>query len=116
MRSRRSVMAPARGLPPLEQMPAARRLGAQIALVVPVRREDMGHPLRDGDAAPGERGHLLRLLTHNPEEVAALNRGGIAVAERVPHIFPAHRHNEGYLRTKATRSGLPRLRQPPPRR
>src|SRR5260370_6734799 len=62
MRSRRSVMAPPRGWPPLEQMPAARRLGAQIALIVPVRREDMGHPLGDGDAAAVERGHLFRVV------------------------------------------------------
>jgi GTP cyclohydrolase II len=47
----------------------------------------------------------VRLLTNNPEKVAALNRCGIAVAERVPHIFPANGHNERYLRTKATRSG-----------
>ncbi len=47
----------------------------------------------------------VRLLTNNPEKVAALNRCGIAVVERVPHIFPANGHNERYLRTKATRSG-----------
>jgi GTP cyclohydrolase II len=47
----------------------------------------------------------VRLLTNNPEKVAALNRCGITVAERVPHIFPANGHNERYLRTKATRSG-----------
>jgi len=47
----------------------------------------------------------VRLLTNNPEKVAALNRCGIAVVERVPHVFPANGHNEHYLRTKATRSG-----------
>ena len=47
----------------------------------------------------------VRLLTNNPEKVAALNRCGIAVTERVPHIFPANGHNERYLRTKAARSG-----------
>jgi GTP cyclohydrolase II len=47
----------------------------------------------------------VRLLTNNPEKVAALNRCGIAVIERVPHVFPANGHNERYLRTKATRSG-----------
>ncbi|MBV9018256.1 MAG: GTP cyclohydrolase II [Alphaproteobacteria bacterium] len=47
----------------------------------------------------------VRLLTNNPEKVAALERYGIHVAERVPHIFPANGHNERYLRTKATRSG-----------
>lgn len=47
----------------------------------------------------------VRLLTNNPDKVAALKRYGITVAERVPHIFPANGHNERYLRTKATRSG-----------
>ena len=47
----------------------------------------------------------IRLMTNNPQKVAALTRCGIAVVERVPHIFPANGHNERYLRTKATRSG-----------
>jgi GTP cyclohydrolase II len=47
----------------------------------------------------------VRLLTNNPEKVAALERYGIRVAERVPHVFPANGHNERYLRTKATRGG-----------
>ncbi|HVC51917.1 MAG TPA: GTP cyclohydrolase II [Stellaceae bacterium] len=47
----------------------------------------------------------VRLLTNNPDKVAALERYGIAIVERVAHIFPANGHNERYLRTKATRSG-----------
>jgi GTP cyclohydrolase II len=47
----------------------------------------------------------VRLLTNNPEKVAALQRYGIAVIERIPHAFPANGHNERYLNTKATRSG-----------
>ena len=47
----------------------------------------------------------IRLLTNNPEKVAALERYGIRVAERVPHVFPSNGHSERYLRTKATRSG-----------
>jgi GTP cyclohydrolase II len=47
----------------------------------------------------------IRLLTNNPEKMAALERYGIRIAERVPHVFAANGHNEGYLRTKATRSG-----------
>jgi GTP cyclohydrolase II len=47
----------------------------------------------------------VRLLTNNPEKVAALTRLGIAVVERVPHVFAANGHNERYLRTKAIRSG-----------
>jgi GTP cyclohydrolase II len=49
--------------------------------------------------------HRVRLLTNNPGKVAALARHGIEVAERVPHIFPSNDHNQGYLHTKATRSG-----------
>jgi GTP cyclohydrolase II len=47
----------------------------------------------------------VRLLTNNPDKVSALERYGIRVVERVPHIFPANGHNERYLRTKAARSG-----------
>ena len=47
----------------------------------------------------------IRLLTNNPEKVAALERYGIRVIERVPHVFPSNGHNERYLHTKATRSG-----------
>jgi GTP cyclohydrolase II len=47
----------------------------------------------------------IRLLTNNPEKMAALERYGIRIAERVPHVFAANGHNERYLRTKATRSG-----------
>lgn len=43
----------------------------------------------------------IRLLTNNPAKVAALTRHGIAVAERVPHRFPANDHNEPYLKAKA---------------
>jgi GTP cyclohydrolase II len=43
----------------------------------------------------------VRLLTNNPAKVAALTRHGIAVAERVPHRFPANDHNGPYLRAKA---------------
>jgi GTP cyclohydrolase II len=47
----------------------------------------------------------VRLLTNNPEKMAALERYGIRVVERVPHVFAANGHNERYLRTKAVRSG-----------
>jgi GTP cyclohydrolase II len=47
----------------------------------------------------------VRLLTNNPEKVDALERYGIQIVERVPHIFPANGHNERYLQTKATRTG-----------
>jgi GTP cyclohydrolase II len=47
----------------------------------------------------------VRLLTNNPDKVAALTRCGIEVAERVPHVFPSNEHNERYLATKKTRQG-----------
>ncbi len=47
----------------------------------------------------------VRLMTNNPQKVAALAHCGIAVEERVPHAFPTNRHNEVYLRTKAARGG-----------
>ena len=47
----------------------------------------------------------VRLLTNNPAKVGALARHGIAVAERVPHVFPSNQHNWSYLETKAKRSG-----------
>ncbi|OHC75567.1 MAG: GTP cyclohydrolase II [Rhodospirillales bacterium RIFCSPLOWO2_12_FULL_58_28] len=47
----------------------------------------------------------IRLMTNNPDKVAALSRCGINIAERVPHAFPSNAHNEGYLRAKARRGG-----------
>ncbi|MFZ1988865.1 MAG: GTP cyclohydrolase II [Alphaproteobacteria bacterium] len=47
----------------------------------------------------------VRLLTNNPRKVEALKAGGIEVAERVGHSFPANPHNAHYLATKRTKSG-----------
>jgi GTP cyclohydrolase II len=47
----------------------------------------------------------VRLLTNNPEKVAALEAAGVKVAERVPHAFPDNEHNRSYLKTKATKAG-----------
>jgi len=47
----------------------------------------------------------VRLMTNNPDKVAALSECGIEVTERVPHAFPSNRHNEHYLLTKRKRSG-----------
>lgn len=49
--------------------------------------------------------HQVKLLTNNPAKVGALARHGIAVTERVPHVFPSNQHNWAYLDTKAKRSG-----------
>lgn len=47
----------------------------------------------------------VRLLTNNPEKVAALESAGVKVVERVPHAFPDNEHNRAYLRTKAEKAG-----------
>ena len=47
----------------------------------------------------------VRLMTNNPAKVEGLTRHGVAVTERVPHVFPANDHNRRYLSTKAARSG-----------
>src|SRR5215471_7737134 len=47
----------------------------------------------------------VRLLTNNPKKVEALEKYGIHVAGRIPHVIPANEHNRFYLQTKANRSG-----------
>ncbi|MDF7774153.1 GTP cyclohydrolase II [Sphingomonas sp. AOB5] len=47
----------------------------------------------------------VRLLTNNPEKVAALEAAGVKVAERVAHKLPPNPHNERYLATKRDRTG-----------
>lgn len=45
----------------------------------------------------------LRLMTNNPEKIAALRQYNITVAERVPHEVLPQADNVNYLRTKAER-------------
>ena len=47
----------------------------------------------------------VRLLSNNPDKVAALERGGIAVTERVPCEVAASVHAEAYLQTKRDKLG-----------
>jgi GTP cyclohydrolase II len=47
----------------------------------------------------------VRLLTNNPDKVAALAKHGIDVVERVAHSFPTNPHNEAYLATKKAKAG-----------
>jgi GTP cyclohydrolase II len=47
----------------------------------------------------------VRLLTNNPDKLAALAACGIAVAGRESHVFAANGVNDKYLATKATRFG-----------
>jgi GTP cyclohydrolase II len=47
----------------------------------------------------------VRLLSNNPDKVAALERGGIEVVERVPCEVTPSSHAEDYLRTKKEKMG-----------
>jgi GTP cyclohydrolase II len=47
----------------------------------------------------------IRLLSNNPEKVAAVERAGIRVAERVPCRVAAIESTEAYLRTKQEKMG-----------
>ena len=47
----------------------------------------------------------VRLLTNNPKKVSELEKYGIEVADRIPHVIPANEYNRFYLETKANRSG-----------
>jgi len=61
----------------------------------------------------------VRLMTNNPDKILQLEKHGVTVTGRIPHIMPATEHNRFYLETKAARSGhkmnlaeVPRIRQP----
>jgi GTP cyclohydrolase II len=47
----------------------------------------------------------VRLLSNNPDKVAALERGGVKVVERVPCEVSASAHSEDYLKTKKEKMG-----------
>lgn len=47
----------------------------------------------------------VRLLTNNPDKVAALEAAGITVAGRLPHAMKAGPHNQDYLAAKARHAG-----------
>ena len=47
----------------------------------------------------------VRLLSNNPDKVAALEKGGIVVAERIPCEAEPSTHSEDYLKTKKEKLG-----------
>ncbi|MEO1603125.1 MAG: GTP cyclohydrolase II [Pseudomonadota bacterium] len=49
--------------------------------------------------------HAVRLMTNNPAKVAMMEASGVDVAERVPLRVGETKFNEGYLATKAAKSG-----------
>jgi GTP cyclohydrolase II len=47
----------------------------------------------------------VRLLSNNPDKVAAIEQAGIEVVERVPCEVEPHKYSEHYLRTKKEKMG-----------
>jgi GTP cyclohydrolase II len=47
----------------------------------------------------------IQLMTNNPDKIAQLQRYGVKVTRRIPHVIPPNEFNRGYLLTKALRSG-----------
>lgn len=47
----------------------------------------------------------VRLMTNNPQKLAALEQLGVKVTERVPHITAGTPHNKSYLATKSKKFG-----------
>ncbi len=47
----------------------------------------------------------VKLISNNPDKVAALENAGIKVIERVPCEVAAHKYSEAYLRTKKEKLG-----------
>ncbi|HTK94175.1 MAG TPA: GTP cyclohydrolase II [Terriglobales bacterium] len=47
----------------------------------------------------------VKLLSNNPDKVAALERAGVKVVERVPCEVEAHSASENYLKTKKEKMG-----------
>ncbi len=49
--------------------------------------------------------HEVRLISNNPEKVAALENAGIKVVERISAEVEPYQHSENYLRTKKEKMG-----------
>lgn len=47
----------------------------------------------------------VKFLSNNPDKIAALERAGVQVAERVPALVEPQAHAEEYLRTKKEKMG-----------
>jgi len=102
-----------------------RQEGRGIGLVNKVRAyalQDQGLDTVDANLALGFRdderdyevaAHMLaslnvesiRLMTNNPKKIQELQKLGIQVNGRIPHVIPANEWNRFYLETKAHRSG-----------
>jgi GTP cyclohydrolase II len=102
-----------------------RQEGRGIGLVNKIRAyglQDQGYDTVEANLALGFRddereysvaAHMLhalkvrsiRLMTNNPRKIADLERHGITVSGRVPHVMPPNKFNRFYLETKAAKSG-----------
>jgi len=68
---------------------------------------------RDDERDYGVAAHMLaslrvksiRLMTNNPKKIQELEKHGVHVTERVPHVLPSNEYNRFYLETKAIKSG-----------
>ncbi len=86
------------------------------------RLQDQGHDTVEANAALGFEADLrdfavdaqilaalkvssVALMTNNPEKGRQLERYGIVVSRRVPHVVGLGPHNAGYLATKRTKLG-----------
>ena len=47
----------------------------------------------------------IQLITNNPKKIQDLEKNGICVTGRIPHIMQPNKYNRFYLETKATKSG-----------
>lgn len=72
-------------------------------------RLGFGADMRDYSMCQPMLAHLgitaIRLMTNNPRKVKALTGAGVEVVERVPLQVGRNPHNDGYLRTKASKLG-----------
>jgi len=102
-----------------------RQEGRGIGLVNKVRAyalQDQGLDTVDANIALGFRdderdyevaAHMLaslnvgsiQLMTNNPKKITELEKLGVEVTGRMPHVIPANEWNRLYLETKANRSG-----------
>ncbi len=98
-----------RGIGLLNKIKAYRLQDAGADTVEANQALGFGADLRDYSMCAAMLEHAgirsLRLLTNNPEKVAALQAQGIAISERVAHEAHRNPHNRHYLATKAGKLG-----------
>lgn len=72
----------------------------QLGLVADARNYALCKPMLDHFGVSA-----LLLMTNNPHKIDALMQLGIDIAQRAPLIVARNRHNDRYLRTKASKLG-----------